>query len=656
LSKKMRRIRISILATVAPLLLVVAAPSSSAALPFSPCAKVGGFSCASLSVPLERSGAMPGSVSLSIERRLAGAAASRVAVLALAGGPGQAALPLGSYVAEAIAPAVGARDLLLFDQRGTGASGALACPALTSASELSRAKSAEELVEHCALQLGPARGAYTTRESVEDIEAVRQAAGYEKLVLYGTSYGTKVALEYAERYPQRVESLLLDSTETPEGPDPFQVSTFKAMGPMLGELCSRLACRRVSSNPVGELARLAAQLAAHPLTGHVFDGRGKPVRISIAGGDLFALVKAGDLNPAIRPQLPAAVHAAVHHDPAPLLRLIALVGLQRAGAEGSDLNFTLLLDTSCEETPFPWQRAAAAPTRAVEAEAALNALPGSDFYPFDPESGLFAGTIPLCVAWPDASAPPPPIGPLPDLPALILSGGQDLRTPTENARRVAALIPDAQVLHVPYTGHSVIGSDLSGCARTALTSFFAGAAVRPCSPAANRFRVAPLAPGRLAGVAPTPGVGGPAGRTLAGVLDSLLDLRRAVLTAGFDFGGVPYGARFGGLRGGGATGTKAGVQLNRFSYIPGLQVTGLVPIGIVLRNSGSPARLRIGGPAAAAGQVRVGASGRLSGVLAGRSFHVRAAAKVRSASASAGGEVGEPAEADFPASPLARLP
>ena len=67
------------------------------------------------------------------------------------------------------------------------------------------------LVELCALQIGPARGSFTTSESVEDIESIRHAAGYKKLVLYGTSYGTKVALEYAERYPQHVESMVLDS-------------------------------------------------------------------------------------------------------------------------------------------------------------------------------------------------------------------------------------------------------------------------------------------------------------------------------------------------------------------------------------------------------------------------------------------------------------
>ena len=165
-------------------------------------------------------------------------------------GPGQAALPLGEFIAKALAPALGTRDLLVFDQRGTGTSDPLSCGALSNFS----GTSASQAFERCALEIGPARGGYTTQESVEDIEAIRQAAGYEKLVLYGTSYGTKVAEEYAERYPQHVESLVLDSVVPPGGPEPFSIPTFQAIGSVLGELCSNNACAGITTNPVADIA------------------------------------------------------------------------------------------------------------------------------------------------------------------------------------------------------------------------------------------------------------------------------------------------------------------------------------------------------------------------------------------------------------------
>jgi pimeloyl-ACP methyl ester carboxylesterase len=428
------------------------------------------------------------------------------------------------------------------------------------------------------------------------------------------------------------------------------VSTFKAMRPVLAELCAAHACDRVSANPLRDLARLAAALSVRPLTAKVLDGRGKRAKVTVSSRDLFYLLLAGDLNPAIRPQIPSAVRAALNHDGTPLAWLIALSGLHPASEASSDIDFTLFVDTSCEETPFPWQRAAPEATRAVEAEAALNSLPSSAFYPFDPESGLFDQTIPLCVSWPDASPAPPPVGAVPNVPALILSGAQDLRTPTEDARRVAALIPDAQLLQVPYTGHSVVGSDLSGCAKAAIAAFFAGTPVQPCPSGVNRFPPAPLVPRQLSSVAPMPGVGHVPARTVAGVVATLLDLRRAVLTVGFDFGGIPYGARFGGLRGGTANVTKRGVRLDHFSYVTGLQLTGTLPASIILKNAGAPAHLTVGGSQAARGRLRIAAGGRLSGTLAGRSFHVNVAAKVRLARVWSS----EPRPA-FPASPLARL-
>ena len=105
---------------------------------------------------------VPGTISLSVERRLAGAAPSRDAVVALAGGPGQAALPLGRIHRPGDRPGARTRDLLVFDQRGTGSSDPLSCAALES-SERRASAERSELSNSCALQLGPARGAYTTQ-------------------------------------------------------------------------------------------------------------------------------------------------------------------------------------------------------------------------------------------------------------------------------------------------------------------------------------------------------------------------------------------------------------------------------------------------------------------------------------------------------------
>src|SRR5205807_536136 len=144
-----------------------------------------------------------------------------------------------------------------------------------------------DVLERCALQIGPARGAYTAAESVADIDAVRRAAGYERLVLYCTSYGTKVALQYAARYPAHVEALVLDSVVPATGPEPLELASFQAIPAALRELCARRACVGITADPVRDMARLASRLSRHALRGSAFDGTGRRRRSSVSESDLL---------------------------------------------------------------------------------------------------------------------------------------------------------------------------------------------------------------------------------------------------------------------------------------------------------------------------------------------------------------------------------
>lgn len=619
---------------------LASSPSSSSAstLSFIACANVSTFSCTSLPVPLDRAGTVGGTISLSVERKLAGANPSRTAVVALAGGPGQAALPLAEFIAQAIAPALGSRDLLVFDQRGTGASDPLSCPAFEAFS----GQPADEIFGACASQLGPARGAFTTQESVQDIEALRQAAGYEKLVLYGTSYGTKVALAYAESYPQNVEALVLDSVVPSGGWEPLHISSFQAIAGVLAELCSDGACAGITSNPVGDLATLAAQLGKRPLRGTVYDGSGRRHSLSLDERGLLDILEAGDLNPALRALLPAAVRSALRHDPDPLLRLRALseglipsVPIENATAEASpEVDETLYAATICEESPFPWSRSAPAATRLSEALAFLHAQPTADFYPFNANTAFNDSVLPACAGWPDASPPPPAPSPLPDVPTLILSGEQDLRTPTSGARAVAAQIPDAQLLLVPFTGHSVLGSDLSECSALAVKAFFSASAVQPCIVTTDPFAPTPVTPTRLAFIHPPHALGGRPGQTLVAVLDTLVDLNRQVIAATLQADQeLPHGSSFGGLHGGYARFNGSTVVLKDFTFVPGVQLTATFPVrdGKLLATD-----ILVSGAQAAAGTVHFGgASTHVSGTLGGARFNM-SLATVKLARISAG--------------------
>jgi proline iminopeptidase len=53
---------------------------------------------------------------------------------------------------------------------------------------------------------------YTLDNNVEDMEALRQHLGLDKIVVLGSSYGGMVALSYAVRYPQHVSHLITIAT------------------------------------------------------------------------------------------------------------------------------------------------------------------------------------------------------------------------------------------------------------------------------------------------------------------------------------------------------------------------------------------------------------------------------------------------------------
>ncbi|MEA2155620.1 MAG: hypothetical protein QOE11_1760, partial [Solirubrobacteraceae bacterium] len=402
------------------LLLVSAAPAG-AAIAYVPCAQPAGFQCGALDVPLDRAGAVPGTVRLAAVRRLAAASPATTAVVALAGGPGQAALPLTPDFATLMAPALTTRDLLVFDQRGTGASTPLQCrlpgPTLTEAAGA------------CATELGPRRGLYTTSASVDDLETLRAESGYEKLVLYGVSYGTKVALDYAARYPTRVEALVLDSVVLPPGPDTLQRSTFVAMRRVLSDLCAAGACAGISSDPVVQLNGQVRRLVRKPLRGRLTDGRGRRLKVSMTGEDLFNIMLSGDLNPTLRAELPAALTSSRRGDPAPLIRLAARsAGIIELGrqAGGQELSDPVFAATLCEEGVFPWDRAAARQTRAQQASAIVKTLGDGPFYPFLGSSALSTDIVDLCLGWPTATPPPAPPAPLPNVPTLVIDGAADV--------------------------------------------------------------------------------------------------------------------------------------------------------------------------------------------------------------------------------------
>jgi len=600
------------------------AVAAQAQIAWQPCGESNEVACGHLTVPVDPSGAIPGTITLAMRRHRSPVGESKDAVIALAGGPGQAAIPFMSDFVQLLGPIVSTRDLIVFDQRGTGLSNPLSCAAFE---HLKRGLT-PAAVGICAGQIGQTHGLYTTADTVADIEAIRQAGGYEKLVLYGTSYGTKVAERYAQEYPNHVEALVLDSVVPPSGRDAFNETTFAAVSRILHQLCSAGACAHITPEPVGDLARLVKRMGGGLVSGRFIDAEGHAETARISANDLLGILMAGDFDPVLRAEFPAAVRSAARGHTAALTRLIARAnsGEEAEGEESLSEGFDtpLYYSTICEESVFPWMRSASPRARLNEAVASLRVQPSNVFAPFTQANALALSDVPMCASWPFASAGPEvDEAPLPNVPTLILSGADDLRTPTANAREVAAQIPDAQLLVVPNTGHSVLGSDPTSCAQDALQALFAGKPVEQCkdkTPPPLALPT-PLPPLDLAAVPLTRGARGLASRTLDAAVLTLADCSRQLLvtllgqSGGEDALQGPS-ADSGGLLAGWCRIADGTQVLHGYSYVPGVIVSGTISDGV--------AKLWIGGSAAAHGTIAI-AHGRLTGMLTGHHVHLTTA-------------------------------
>ncbi len=623
----MRKLAVAFLAA-APILAACALPAPAGAqIAFVPCTGTNDFACAHLTVPLDPSGATPGSITLAIRRHRAPVGEASSAVVALAGGPGQAAIPFAETFTELLGPILSTRDLIVFDQRGTGYSHPLSCHGFEHPGSY---RSAGQLIATCANQIGPERAFYTSPDTVADIEAIRRAGGYEKLVLWGTSYGTKVAEEYALQYPQHVEALILDSVVPPNGPDPLERPTFAAVPRILRQLCAARRCAHITADPVHDLARLVRRIGGGPVRGRVIDGHGHPHTIHISSDELLSILLGGDFDPILRAEFPAAVRAAAGGDTAALARLLERGG-GGEGEEGEGIDVPLYLATTCEEELFPWSRTATPRARIAQARAQIGALPPSSIAPFTRANMFDFSDVPTCAFWPFATPAPPIVqAPPPNVPALILSGADDLRTPTSGARALAAQIPGSHLLVVPNTGHAVLESESTRCARDALRAMFAGGAgrvggvLRPCSakPLPSILSPTPLPPERLSDVPPTHGYSGRAGRTLQAVALTLADFARQfvlqLLETASGSGGRSglnlSSLSSGGLRAGWARFTRDELRFHGYSYVPGVTISGAIKAESIA--------LRIGGSAAAHGTLRLGSHRALVGTLGGQHVHI----------------------------------
>jgi len=410
--------------------------------------------CMALKVPENRAAPDGRVIELRIARLRARSGDSELPPLVfIAGGPGQSSVESFPGVAAAFEQIRRDRDILLVDQRGTGGSHPLQCPQLEQADDLTMEfdpAHARDAAAKCAAALDADLRFYTTLDAIEDLEAVRDTLGHETFVLYGISYGTRVAQEYLRRYPDRIEAVILDGVTVPgEALGPKIASDAQhALDLMFTRCAASAECNRAFPELAARVKVLQRRLEERPLDvqlRHPYTGERTQEKISWPRAAM--LLRMYSYTP----------------------EAISLLPLLLSQADAGD-----------------WQAFAAnVLTLERESETLLytgmhNSVVCSEDAPFFPAAGAAAepaylGTLTvdfitaMCDVWPARAMPADFHHPVAsDKPVLLLSGEADPVTPPENAAKVAAGLSNARHLIAPGQGHGIAWR---GCSSRLMAEF-----------------------------------------------------------------------------------------------------------------------------------------------------------------------------------------
>jgi pimeloyl-ACP methyl ester carboxylesterase len=609
-----RLLALCALLTAALLALPAAATAAKPKMTSYRCPDAAGFTCHRINVPLDRTGVVPGTISLRFATE-SGLKLRKKVLIALAGGPGQPDVVFGPSFADGFAPELDKRSLVVIDQRGTGGSRALSCPELQGMDQLTALLAQDTAA--CAARLGDQVNSYASIETADDIEAVREALGVENVSIYGVSYGTWVAQQYARIHPDRVDKLILDSVVAPAA-DPWDTRITRSLPRVLRGLCAGGACRGITDDIAADLTTVVQRIQAaedRRLTTTIRTPTGGRLRETLSQVDVLYILVTSDVNAFMQARIPAALAAAAHGDLAPLVRLKRDTAGPVTPLE--QFSAALFVSTTCLDNELPFSYADPFDVRTQKAAAALAAIPDADIAPFDRRAIDVSSVPQICLHWPNGSFRRESTAPMPDVPTLILSGLADVRTPTEAAEELAKELPRATIVRLRGSGHDAFDADTSGCVDRAVRRFMSGRKVgTPCKGRNVARARTPVPPLSLAAVAPVPGMPAEPGRLLRAAYLTVADTSDSdnqAYYAGFD---DTSGA---GLRAGiydsipGATGQVLG--LYGIEFIPDVRVSGAV----VIAGDGLDGQVRVEAPGGQSGTV-VFFGNKLVARIGGRSY------------------------------------
>ncbi len=406
-------------------------------------------------------------------------------IVYLSGGPGGPALTseMQGWDSQFAAPFQSKRDIVFFDQRGTGLSRpGLYCPEVrknfldslalnesggSDADEANPRRVAAVLAcrEHLVAD-GTELSAYSSAESAADIADLMAALGYGDYNLFGVSYGTRLALTAMRDRPQHLRSVVLDSTLSLQANgNAERARNFeRALDTLLSGCKADAACDASFPQLETMFFDLVAKLNREPIVVEPRDpATGTVGRVVVTGDRLMAGVWQALYDTSLLGILPFAIDSIAHGNNG-ILELLAESVVFRF----DDFADGMSQSVNCnEEIPFTTAQIVADDNKDVR-------KPIVDGEVGTTNAASTKRLLDLCAAWgtpaPDARENEAVSS---DIPTLVLAGEYDPVTPPAWGKLAAVTLSRSYFFQFPGVGHGVMfaGNGRHGCAVAIFTAF-----------------------------------------------------------------------------------------------------------------------------------------------------------------------------------------
>ncbi len=371
----------------------------------------------------------------------------------LAGGPGQGAAQMAKQLREPFRQILTDRDIVLVDQRGTGKSNPLNCldpdDSLKSLDEPESA--ALEKLKKCMAGYDADLRLYTTPIAMDDLDDVRGFLGYERINVYGGSYGTRAGLVYMRQHGDRVRTAVLDGVAPTNMRLPlfFARDVQRAFDLLIADCEKDAACSAAYPNLGTRVRALVERLEnnpplvpiVHPRTGERGEIRFTP-RIMM---NVFAVAL---YQPLAASLIPALIDRAEQND---FQGVFALAG--GGSSDEPNMSVGMQLSVICAED---------APR--ITPDESKKESAGTIFGPY-----VMRLQQQGCEMWPRGTVDSSFYEPVQSsIPTLILSGEIDPVTPPLWGDAIAKTLTNSRHIVMPGTGHTAGGT---GCGRRLIRAF-----------------------------------------------------------------------------------------------------------------------------------------------------------------------------------------